>query len=32
MTFQTVDFELLGGAGDIYNSISMPIYYHSCLP
>ena len=25
-------FEILGGAGDIYNSISMPNYYHTCLP
>ena len=22
-------FEILGGAGDIYNSISIPIYYHT---
>ena len=25
-------FEIQGGAGDIYNSISMPNYYHTCLP
>ena len=25
-------FELLRGAGDIYNSISMPNYYRTCLP
>ena len=25
-------FEILGGAGDINNSISMPIHYHTCLP
>ena len=25
-------FELLRGADDVYNSISMPNYYHTCLP
>jgi len=25
-------FEILGGAGDINNSTSMPNYYHTCLP
>ena len=26
------DFGDPGRAGDIYNSISMPNYYHTCLP
>ena len=26
------NFKILGGAGDINNSISMPNYYHTCLP
>ena len=25
-------FEILGRADDIYNSISTPNYYHTCLP
>ena len=25
-------FEILGGTDDMNNSISMPNYYHTCLP
>ena len=32
VTSSKTDFDIMGGAGDIYNSTSMPNYYHTCLP